>query len=99
MKHTDEHISNRAVRLDGEDFHNCVFEECTLEIGGAADCVLDECSFIDCKWAFVGAAATTLALMARLSAGLVPDGKALMEQLFADIRRGAGFGQPFKLAT
>ncbi len=33
MKHVDEHITNRAVRLDGEEFRNCSFQTCTLEIG------------------------------------------------------------------
>ncbi len=98
MKHVDENITNRAVRLDGQEFHTCAFQTCTLEIGGAADIVLDSCTFTDCQWVFVEAAATTLAIMARLYAGLAMDGDALMEKIFADIRRGSGFGQPFKLA-
>jgi hypothetical protein len=97
MKHIDEHITNRAFRLDGEEFHNCVFQACTLEIGGAADVVLDRCTFTDCRWVFVEAAATTLAIMARLYAGLAKDGDALIEQLFGYIRAGSGFGQPFEL--
>ena len=98
MKHVNEHITNRAVRVDGEAFHNCVFQNCTLEIGGVADVTLDGCTFTDCQWVFVEAAATTLAIMARLYAGAIPNGAALIEHVFASIRQGAGFGTPYKPA-
>ena len=96
MKHVGENITNRAVRLDGEEFRNCSFQGCTLEIGGMADLVLDNCTFTDCQWVFTEAAARTLAIMARLYAGTVPDGATLIEQVFASIRQGAGFGTPYK---
>jgi hypothetical protein len=96
MKHVDEHIAHRAVRLDGEEFRNCGFHTCTLEIGGAADFVLEACTFTDCQWVFVDAAATTLAIMARLYAGMIPNGDALIEQVCASIRQGSGFGTPYK---
>ena len=96
MKHVGEHITNRALRLDGDAFHSCSFQRCTLEIGGAADFVLDQCTFTDCQWVFVEAAATTLAIMARLYAGLIPDGALLVEQVVVSIRHGVGFGTPYK---
>jgi hypothetical protein len=99
MKHTNENFTNRALRLDGEEFHNCSFQNCTLEIGGAAEIVLDTCTFTTCRWVFVEAAATTLAIISRLYAGLAKDGDALIEQLFGYIRAGSGFGQPFELPT
>lgn len=99
MKHVDENITNRAVRLDGDEFRHCGFHTCTLEIGGTADFVLEDCTFTDCQWGFVEAAATTLAIMARLYAGQIPDGDSLIEQVFASIRQGAGFGTPYKPAA
>ena len=96
MKHVDENIVNRAVRLDGDEFRNCSFQTCTLEIGGTADLVLENCTFTDCQWVFVEAAATTLSAMAKLYAGMIPDGAALIEQVFASIRQGAGFGTPYR---
>ena len=96
MKHTGEHIANRVVRLDGDEFRSCSFQTCTLEIGGAADIVLDGCTFTNCQWVFAGAAATTIAIMARLYAGMIPDGDTLVEQVFASIRQGSGFGTPYK---
>ena len=99
MQHVDEHVSNRAVRLDGDVFHNCVFQNCTLEIGGAAEVVLDACTIIDCQWVFVDAAATTLGTMSKLYAGMVRGGDDLVEQVFEYIRRGSGFGRPFSPAT
>ncbi len=98
MQHVNEHLSNRAIRLDGEQFQNCVFQHCTLEIGGTADVVMDGCTILDCQWVFVDAAATTLSVMAKLYAGMVQDGDALMEQTFGYMRRGSGFGRPFTLA-
>jgi hypothetical protein len=96
MKYVDVHISNRAVRLDGEEFDNCVFQNCTLEIGGAADFTLNDCTLLNCQWVFVDGAAVTLGAMARIYAGMVKDGEALVEQTFEYIRRGSGFGRPFK---
>src|SRR4051794_21511900 len=96
MKHVGENISNRAVRLDGDEFRNCSFVTCTLEIGGTADLVLDQCTFTDCQWVFVEAAARTLAIMAKFSAGMIPDGAHLIEQVCADIRQGSGFGTPYR---
>ena len=96
MKHVGENITNRAVRLDGDTFQTCSFRSCTLEIGGSADFVLDSCTFTDCQWVFVEAAATTLAIMARLYAGMIPNGDTLIEQVVVSIRQGAGFGTPYK---
>jgi hypothetical protein len=96
VKYVDVHISNRAVRLDGEEFDNCVFQNCTLEIGGAAEFTLDGCTLINCQWVFVDAAAVTLGAMARIYTGMVKDGEALVEQTFEYIRRGSGFGRPFR---
>ena len=95
MKHVDEHFANRAVRLDGEEFRRCSFQTCTLEIGGTSELVIESCTFTDCQWVFVEAAATTLAIMARLYAGAIPQGDTLIEQVIASIRHGAGFGTPF----
>jgi hypothetical protein len=95
MKHVGENITNRVVRLDGEEFRNCSFQTCTLEVGGRAELVLDACTFKDCQWVFTEAAATTLAILARLHGGLIPDGDTLVEQVFASIRQGAGFGTPY----
>jgi hypothetical protein len=96
MKHVDENISNRALRLDGEEFHHCSFQTCTLEIAGTADLVLEKCTFTDCQWVFVEAAATTLAIMAKLHAGMILDGDRLIEQVFDSIRQGSGFGTPYR---
>ena len=96
MKHADEHIANRVVRLDGEELRSCSFQTCTLEIGGSAGIVLDGCTFTDCRWALAGAAATTIAIVARLYAGMIPDGDTLVGHSVASIRQGSGFGTPYK---
>ena len=94
MKHLGENITNRAVRLDGEEFRNCSVQACTLEIGGMADLVFDNCTFTDCQWVFTEAAATTLAIMARLYGGTIPHGDTLIEHVFASIRQGCPGYQP-----
>ncbi len=96
MKHVDENITNRAVRLDGAEFHHCSFQICTLEIAGTAELVLEDCTFTDCQWVFVEAAATTVSIMAKLYTGKIPDGNTLIEQVFTSIRQGAGFGTPYR---
>src|SRR5687767_3597643 len=95
MKHEGENITNRVVRLDGEEFRTCSFHTCTLEIGGQAEVTLDTCTFTNCQWVFTEAAATTLAILARLYGGLIPDGDTLVEHVFASIRQGAGYGTPY----
>ena len=96
MKHMNEHLANRTVRLDGDEYHNCTFQTCTVEIGGMANLVLKDCTFTDCQWVFTEAAATTLAIMAQLYGGAIPDGDALIEQVFASIRQGSGYGTPYR---
>ena len=96
MQHAREHVADLLVRLDEEELRSCSFQTCTLEIGGSAGIVLDGCTFTDCRWVFAGAAATTIAIMARLYAGMSPDGDTLVEQVVASIRQGSGFGTPYK---
>ncbi len=63
---------------------------------GVAPTLLENCAFTDCLWVLVEAAATTLAAIARLYGGMIPDGAALIEQVFASTRQGSGFGTPYR---
>ncbi len=62
---------------------------------GIAPTLLENCAFTDCLWVLVEAA-TTLAAMARLYRGMIPDGAALIEQVLASIRQGSWYGTPYR---
>jgi hypothetical protein len=75
-----------TVRLDGNHFRACTFQDCRLEFGGSDLVGMVECSFTDCVWAFVGPAANTLSFLSALYRGLGPEGAQLVERTFENIR-------------
>jgi hypothetical protein len=77
-----------TVRLDGNRFRNCTFQDCSLEFGGSDVVGMVGCTFTNCVWSFVGAAANTLSFLGAMYRGLGPDGGKLVERTFENIRSG-----------
>ncbi len=81
-------FENTDVRLDGNKYINCTFKRCHLIYGAKGVVTLDGCSFHECKWSFVDAAAMTINFMAGLYHGTGTGGKDLVEKTFENIRKG-----------
>ena len=88
MKAEKSTFSNQEIRLDGEEFVACHFDNCTMLYGGTRQVKLDGCSFNDVKWQFVDASANTLQFMTALYHGAGEGGRKLIEQTFENIKRG-----------
>ena len=97
MRYFYKTFADTTVRLDGNQFQNCTFRNCTIEFGGiAAGTALENCSFVECQWSFVDAAADTIRFMEHIYANFGPEGKEMIERTFESIRRGAEHGAPPK---
>ncbi len=95
MLHFDKTFVDTTVRLDGNQFRNCTFRNCTIEFGGrAAGTAIENCAFHACQWAFVDAAADTIRFMEMIYAHFGADGRDLIERTFEGIRRSERHGAP-----
>jgi hypothetical protein len=59
-----EVLSGKAIVLDGKHFHNCRYSKCTVIFEGG-EWAESNTTFDQCNLSFDGAAARTMALMAR----------------------------------
>ena len=64
MKLDSSQFENQQVRLDGNEYNNCVFNSCTILYSGMGTVHLYECDFNNCKWQFDGPAANTINFLA-----------------------------------
>ena len=53
---------NEKVRLDGQHFVNCKFEDCLLVYGGG-HCEWENCQFKDCRLSMEGSANNTMQVL------------------------------------
>src|SRR3712207_581095 len=78
------------VRIDGQQWINCRFVECTIVFGGELDgLVLDGCTFENCGWEFADYASGTLTFLALLYANFGREGEKIVADVFEGIRRQA----------
>ena len=83
----NEKFRHQAVLLDGNNFKNCEFEDCTLIFNGIAPVDLGKnCVAANNEWRFDGPALHTLNFLT----GLYNSGaQALVENIFDKIRKGS----------
>lgn len=96
MKLEKQTLSNQEVRLDGNEFLGCHFENCTMVYGGGPPPTLNSCSFVNVKWSFSDAASNTVNFMTALYHGAGEGGRKLIEQTFENIRSRRHPGQQEK---
>lgn len=65
-RHVKQVFRNAVVALDGNEFEQCVFENCTLSYEGTSPVSLTGSRVNDCQWAFTGPAANAIQLMGEL---------------------------------
>jgi hypothetical protein len=87
----DNKFRNATIRLDDQEFHKCVFDQCTIVYAGGP-VVLKDNVFTDCKYAFEGAAARTIYFLQ--SMGL--SASASLDEILKAIRSGTYGGGPSK---
>ena len=77
------------VKLDGNEFTDCTFDECTLDFSGTGPVSFVGCTFNSVNWVFSGPAQNTLSFLHGLYHGMGEGGKALVEATFENIRKAA----------
>jgi hypothetical protein len=80
-----------TIRIDDREFHNCLFDRCTIVYGGGP-LVLKDNAFNDCTYTFEGAAHRTLQFLQML--GL--SSSATVEQILKAIQSGTYGDGPSK---
>jgi hypothetical protein len=91
MDFKNKQFNNDKIRMDGNTFVDCEFENCVMEYGGGPLPNMIGCGFNGVQWAFTESAASTISFMQAIYHGMGAGGKQLIEQTFENIRK-----QPIK---
>jgi hypothetical protein len=78
--------------LDGRQFTNCEFRNCTVVYRGGTLPAMNGCHFQDCHWQFEDAAERTMVFMRVLYHGMGEGGKRMVEAAFAQTRQPISAG-------
>lgn len=84
--HKTETFENRSIVLDGNDYEDCTFRNCTLIYQGGASPKLLNNYLENCTWQFQDAAERTVNFLKGLYHGLGQEGRVLVEATFRNIR-------------
>jgi hypothetical protein len=90
MQRNGETISNATEIIDGNQYHDCRFENCQLVFRGGELPTINRCHFENCKWQFEDAAERTLLFMKSLYHGMGPGGVELIEATLSALRQAGG---------
>jgi hypothetical protein len=86
MQITDQSFKGSREVMDGNEYENCKFENCTIVYRGGTIPTINNCNFQDCNWLFDDAAQRTLAFMKLLYHGMGAHGPELVESAIRIIR-------------
>ena len=77
---------NETVLLDGNEYRDCIFNNCQIRFNATAPVTLNGVQFNSCQWTFEGPAGLTVNFMTSLYQAGMTD---LIDQTIANIRRGS----------
>lgn len=86
MRYENLHFKDETVKVDGNEYQNCVFTESRVVFTGGIPPRFTGCVFDRCQWVFDEAAENTIQYFAALYSGLGQGGRELIEGLFDSIR-------------
>jgi hypothetical protein len=89
MEYKSTQFKNDEVRLDGNAFVGCSFNNCVLVYGGGPLPVMINNSLKDVRWDFREAASNTIQFMTAIYHGMGEGGRQLVEQTIENIRKNA----------
>ena len=87
MDFSDKNFKDEKIRMDGNSFVQCRFENCVMEYGGGPPPTMVSCNISKCQWSFTDAASNTVTFMSAIYHGMGDGGRELIEQTFENIRR------------
>jgi len=86
MEFDKKQFKNEEVRLDGNTFLGCAFDNCNMVYGGGPPPTMIDCSLNGVTWSFTEAASNSVRFMRAIYHGMGEGGKKVIEQTFANIR-------------
>lgn len=86
-EYRDKTFTNQDLVVSGHTFSGCTFDGCRLIYTGVGDCELIASTMRKCRWAFDGPAASTMQFLAQLYHECGPEGRRLVDETFAEVRR------------
>ena len=92
-KVSNSKFSNTKIVLDGIEYTDCVFDNCVIEYSGKGPVGLVGCSLNNCRWAFSGPAANTLAFLTDMYHNMGDFGQKMVEATFENIKKSAHPGE------
>lgn len=81
-------FQGQTVVLDGNDYADCRFENCTIVFRGETLPELKNCDFHECNFRFEDAADRTIAFMKGIYHGLGQGGRDLISATFESMKKG-----------
>ncbi|WP_434616565.1 TIR domain-containing protein [Arthrobacter sp. A5] len=94
MKFVGRTFEDEDIILDGHVYENCIFRQVRFSYSAISGIGMSRCKFHECRWAFNGPAASTLAFMSATYNGLGEAGRNIVNKTFDNIRDGRSFGVP-----
>lgn len=88
MEHRDEAFVDEEIHLGEDHYVDCSFEACRLLYDGSPGVRIQNCSFEDTRLELTGQAGNTLSFLQNIYHGFGEDGRAVVENLFDQIREG-----------
>jgi len=82
------HFQGQTVVLDGNNYIDCRFEQCTIVYRAETLPELKNCNFHDCSFRFEGAADRTITFMKGIYHGLGQGGRDLITATFEGMKKG-----------
>ncbi|MBE0448370.1 MAG: hypothetical protein IBX64_09790 [Actinobacteria bacterium] len=79
MRYQNTSFRDTEVELDGHEFINCTFEDCTVIFRGKGPVVFDNNTFRNVDWLFSDCAALTLQFLGGIYTGMGEGGRKLIE--------------------
>lgn len=87
MEFNRKQFKNEEIRLDGNTFLGCSFDNCMMVYGGGPPPSMIDCSLNGVKWSFTEAASNTIQFMSAIYHGMGEGGKKVIEETFTNIRK------------
>jgi hypothetical protein len=87
MEISGKTVSNAIEVIDGNQYNDCRFENCTMVYRGGEIPHITGCQFDNCSWQFDGAAERTLLFMRQMYHGMGTGGVQLIEGTLAALRQ------------
>jgi len=91
-KYIKQKFDNVSVNIDGNEYNNCEFVNCTMVYAGIELPNLVNDNFQDVSWKLTGPAENTLRFLYAVYNGMGEGGRKIVEETFENIKTPGAYG-------